>query len=358
MKKLLFTLFALLWALPFVAQTNFRPLSYEEALKQAKTENKLVFIDFYTDWCGPCKKMSREVFPQKKVGDYFNAQFVCIKLNAEKEGLPQAKQFAVKAYPTFLVLDTEGNVKVRFEGAMDADAFVTKIKNELDPEMSPARIKARYESGERTPELVNAYAMQLMTGKQEKEGFRVIDDYFDSLTDAQKMAADNFFIFGRYTVELNNPRADFLANNFKRFDASVREKAQDHLLKLYHAEIVSYLSGYRFADKKYNETDYRKLKEKIVELGLDKLYPYQPLFNLIECYAKGNLNAYFELLKKERSEMEESDFELILLNTSRLFPDGSPLQKEMAKYIRTQLPTLKASTIMMMGRMLMAIEQQ
>ena len=88
MKKTLITLlFGLTLATGTVtAQTNFRNIDFNEALKQSQAENKLVFIDFYTDWCGPCRKMSKEVFPQKQVGDFFNAQFVCIKLNAEKEG--------------------------------------------------------------------------------------------------------------------------------------------------------------------------------------------------------------------------------------------------------------------------------
>lgn len=52
-----------------------------------------MFVDFYTDWCGPCKVMARDVFPQKQVGDFFNAKFVCLKLNAEKEGRELAKLF-------------------------------------------------------------------------------------------------------------------------------------------------------------------------------------------------------------------------------------------------------------------------
>ena len=77
------------------AQTKFRALSWKEAIETAKREGKLVFVDFYTDWCGPCKVMARDVFPQKQVGDFFNAKFVCLKLNAEKEGRELAKRFCV-----------------------------------------------------------------------------------------------------------------------------------------------------------------------------------------------------------------------------------------------------------------------
>lgn len=348
---------AFLLALPMVAQTNFRAISYSEAIQQAKNENKMVFIDFYTDWCGPCRKMSRDVFPQKSVGDYLNGQFVCIKLNAEKEGLEQAKRFNVKAYPTFIVLDTNETVKMHIEGALSAEAFVTKVKNELNPDMTPERMKQRYEGGERTPELINAYALSLMEQKKEQEGLKVINDYFNSLSDEQRLSADNFFLFSRYTFSLNDPKGEFLVNNFGRAEASIRKDAATLVDRLFRREIITYLSGHKFATKEYNEADYLKLKNQIVKLGLDKSYPYQPLFSLIECYAKGDMEAYFTMVKSEKEAMNEEDFELVLLNTSRLYPQNSPILPEVAKYIRSLLPELRGSSIMMMGRLLMNIEK-
>ena len=50
-----------------MAQTDFRHISYAEGLEAAKAEGKTLFIDFYTEWCGPCKRMARDVFPQKDV---------------------------------------------------------------------------------------------------------------------------------------------------------------------------------------------------------------------------------------------------------------------------------------------------
>ena len=68
----------------------------------------LVFVDCYTTWCGPCKMMTEEVFPQKEAGDFFNAHFVNVKFDMEKgEGKELSKQFKIRAYPTFLLLNPE-----------------------------------------------------------------------------------------------------------------------------------------------------------------------------------------------------------------------------------------------------------
>lgn len=96
---------------------EFRPISLEEALVKAKVEDKLVFVDFYTMWCVPCKQLSKMVFPLPEVGALYNKAFVSIKLNAEKEGLEAAKKYNVSAYPTLLFLTPDGNIAYKDTGA-------------------------------------------------------------------------------------------------------------------------------------------------------------------------------------------------------------------------------------------------
>ena len=97
---------------------KFEDLTFKEALAKAKAENKLVFMDCYTSWCGPCKKMLNTVFVQKEAGDFFNPRFVNIKYDMEKgEGIELAKQFNVKSFPTFFIIRPDGSIQHKVGGA-------------------------------------------------------------------------------------------------------------------------------------------------------------------------------------------------------------------------------------------------
>ncbi len=99
-----------------VAFTNSGTLS--DVLDKATAENKLVFIDFYTTWCLPCKLMEEDVFPDKRLGEFMNENFISYKVNAEKgNGVNLATLYSINAYPTLLFLDREGNVLERKIGA-------------------------------------------------------------------------------------------------------------------------------------------------------------------------------------------------------------------------------------------------
>jgi thiol-disulfide isomerase/thioredoxin len=103
--------------------------TFAEAQAAAKSQGKLIFMDAYTTWCGPCRWMAANTFTDGDVASYFNKNFINVKMDMEKgEGPTLARKYAVNAYPTLLFIDDAGNVKHRALGAKKPDAFVAEGK--------------------------------------------------------------------------------------------------------------------------------------------------------------------------------------------------------------------------------------
>jgi thiol:disulfide interchange protein len=101
----------------------------ETALAKAKKTNKVVFIDFYTTWCAPCRVMEESVFRDEDVANYMNENCISIRVNAEKGKGPDRKlEYAVDAYPTMLVYSPNGDEVARKQGSLGIEAFKEFIK--------------------------------------------------------------------------------------------------------------------------------------------------------------------------------------------------------------------------------------
>lgn len=83
-KKLLLTVF--LFATIISANDKLKWYGFDEGLAKAKKENKFLLVDFYTDWCGWCKKMDSETYANNNIIKLLNKDFVLVKLNPEKPG--------------------------------------------------------------------------------------------------------------------------------------------------------------------------------------------------------------------------------------------------------------------------------
>ena len=130
---------------------RFMDVPIAKALETASVLNKPVFIDCYTVWCGPCKYLSSDVFPDKRVGDFYNEKFICLQIDMEKgEGLEIAKKYEIKSYPTLLFLDANGEVMHRDMGSRSVDNFIKLGETALNPEKNSASIIKKIKNGEVT----------------------------------------------------------------------------------------------------------------------------------------------------------------------------------------------------------------
>ena len=131
---------------------NWQKGNFESILNRAKSEKKLVYVDIFTTWCGPCKQMDAEVFTNPEVGKMFNENFICYKIDGEKgEGKDLVEYFELESYPTSMFLDAEWNVVLKLEGFRPKERLLeaadkVKVRNKIsgsDDDLEQIYLKGR-----------------------------------------------------------------------------------------------------------------------------------------------------------------------------------------------------------------------
>ncbi len=135
--------------------------SWKDVLAEAKKQNKPVFVDIYTTWCGPCKLMAKQAFPDAKVGEKFNANFISYQIDAEKgEGIDVAKKYAVTAYPTSLYVSGDGELLHRAVGYGGIPGMLTEADKAIAAAKDPSPLSAmekQYADGKRDADFLRTY---------------------------------------------------------------------------------------------------------------------------------------------------------------------------------------------------------
>ncbi len=225
MKKYLILLaFSLLLGSNSFAQgIQFSKGTWKELKEMAAKDNKLIFVDAYAEWCGPCKKMAKDVFTQKEVGEYFNARFVNVKMDMEKgEGIGLSSQFGIQAYPTLLFVNSDGKVVHRAVGYHTSDQLINLAGTANDPNRNAGTITDRYEKGDRSPELLRNLA-QTRYDAMDGTYVQVAEEYLATQKE-WGTDANLDFIFAMVN-DLDSKMADYLLNNKKLFEAKMGKEA-------------------------------------------------------------------------------------------------------------------------------------
>lgn len=206
--------------------------TFAEALQMAKASNKLLFVDCYTSWCGPCKMMATKVFTQKKVGDYFNKEFICIKVDMEKgEGPDLHKRFTVRAYPTFLFIDGDGNEVNRIVGGSDADKFLKTVQDGVGAK-SMKTMTARYEAGERSMEFLIDYLDVLEKAYASDKCNQIAQELLEGKTDQLLTNEALYNAFISYTTSPLTPAFQYVVEHKAEFEAKYDKERLNQMMKM------------------------------------------------------------------------------------------------------------------------------
>ncbi len=197
--------------------------AWADVLKKAKAENKIVFVDAYTTWCGPCKVMSKNIFPQKEVGDVFNARFVNAKIDMEKgEGPEIAKKYGVRAYPTYIFVNGDGELVHRSLGSMPAEKFIAVGEAASDPERQFYSLKKKYEDGQRGADFLKNLAFACESAQETTMLPAVVDAYLETQKDW--LTKDNMQFILKFGTSIESPLFAFMVKNQDAFQKELAQK--------------------------------------------------------------------------------------------------------------------------------------
>lgn len=250
--------------------------SWSEALQEAKKQNKLIFVDVYTDWCGPCKVMDKYVFPLKEVGDLYNQLFINYKINAEKgEGIEIAKKYGIRAYPTFLFTDGEGYLIEKIEGEREPQPFMHMARNAVATGREKSQLKdleGIFRSGNRDQVFLKTYIEALHA--KNLDNTEVLNEYFKQIKVPELYQDTTLMYLARHARDVNSAALLHVIENYDNLPEESRVKLAVPLFdRLVRRGAGAALMGNRLMEYNYLVSFSRKLaglNEKDREL-LDRL---------------------------------------------------------------------------------------
>ncbi|MGJ1433993.1 thioredoxin fold domain-containing protein [Sphingobacterium spiritivorum] len=234
MKKLII-LFLLAPFLSFAQESGVKfehGLSWSQIKEKAKKENKHIFVDCFTTWCGPCKYMANTVFPQPKVGEFFNSNFINAKIQMDQtkddsedvkawyaEASRFEKDYNVRAYPTFLIFDPNGTLVHRIVGGGEADEFIAKAKEGLNPSSQYYTLLSKFDAKPDDIEIARKLAVAAENAYDQETVKRTQTMIINSLPEQELFQQENLQMLLTSATSSDSRSYQLIKNNIDKIDA-------------------------------------------------------------------------------------------------------------------------------------------
>ena len=282
----------------------FEQGTWQEALNKAKAENKLIFMDCYTSWCGPCKMLAKEVFTDPDAAKFFNEHFVNVKVDMEKgEGVALKDKYGVHAYPTLNFINAQGELQHCIVGSMEVEDFLKEAQKAIDGKGLIALTK-EYEAGNREPEFVISYLKALGDAYKSEDAEKVCLEYFVAIDKAKLLEKSYWDLFDQY---INNVDSDIFAyvyeNREKFYQVIGEQKVRWKIANVWAAGTSRFITG----------------------IGEDVVFDAKGFKSYIKRLAKADVEGKYDIISDAKMSNAEKlgDWkEYIKLGTDRLKKGG------------------------------------
>ena len=235
------------------AQMELFKGTFQEALEKAKKENKDLFVDFYADWCAPCKQMATEVFTLPEVGDYFNARFLCVQVNVEMEENKEiTKKYGVMALPSLVFVRAKNEKEIRrVQGSVAPEVLIREAKIATGEELSFEQLYDKYKKNKKDVDvqqqlLLGAPAFMATQGRYEQQKWAtriesLFSEYLKNKTLENMINETDFVLLAMYhpQTEEGDPIFDFVVANYPKFVVAVgKDDVASYLIGMNNGYII------------------------------------------------------------------------------------------------------------------------
>ena len=317
-----------------------------QAAAKAKKENKLVFVDCYTQWCGPCKKMARDIFPQEKVGKYMNERFVNVKIDMEAsyaEGL--SKEWQVSGYPTFIIFNADGKEIGRFMGGSDADGFIARVAEKSAVDAAVSSLEERWKQGERGDAFLKEYLASLTATYKRDDADMVAETLLKGKEETFAQDPELAAIFMKH---VNNPFASsfiYTAQHPEALKATVGERPVtmkiSSVLNNYTKQLFVKQDGGVVLD----EAQFAAFQALLRRLGVADADHYRLTVLISAAEKKADYAAYVQFIKEYLATPGLDAGDMTLANWAKPFAApgvDEAAKKEMIEVLRTRVADIEA----------------
>jgi thiol-disulfide isomerase/thioredoxin len=282
-RRFFFLLFFFFFITAFNANSQgikFEKTSFSEIKAKAKKEKKLIFIDCFTTWCGPCTAMSENTFPDPIAGEYFNKNFINAKIDMEKgEGVDLAQQYEIGCYPNLLILDADGKVLHRTAGYMEVDELISFAKTAQDPINRFSGLKENYEKNKNNITFVRNYLLYLGNTCLPTED--VAKQFLSIAKESDLNNPGNWPVIYEHGAKFNSSAYQYVLKNINSFISKhTRDSVRKYSVTAVYNEADKYIEEERTKEEfKAFLNSVRNMKNPTIEEG--------DLFNLsLKYFAK------------------------------------------------------------------------
>jgi thiol-disulfide isomerase/thioredoxin len=265
---------------------HFTDSSWQALLTKAKNEHKLIFMDAFTTWCGPCKWMDKNVFPDATVAAIYNRNFINAHTDMEKgEGIDLRKKYEIKAYPTFLFINGDEEVVHKAVGQSSVTEFIQFGLDAISPTRNLQYFQKNYAANEANYDFIADYCKALKLAYENDANSEIALKYLEKQKPQSLIESSNWQLFNQNVFDASSPVFQYVVAHQKQFEEQFEKDIVDQKIYMTYLAWPSHYLKYD-ADGKliFNNKGFDSFISQVQKNNYEKKN---------EVIAKAKLTAFF-----------------------------------------------------------------